>query len=391
MRRSAACAAIVLLSLIAVPATANAESKQIVISWSDRIDAETLKDSIERLRINGDDSVTLKVTQFNFLHYSLKLTIEERTIESYVLLDRLWSQIFKLASPFEADAVASPFDTAIVTWRRALAARDDALEQFIKPFAKTVALTPEQSEAIGRQKATLGTDAIDALESLRRQSLDLAATSEQFDLYERIATQHKAVIGRLSAFVAGADLVVNGQSFPLGKKKAGTVVSFTFTPLDAKDARAAAPFQSSYFVRSTMPLMLHVGYAASRLKDVEFENVRSASGSDLFLSTKDDPTTQSLATFMSYEFWRWGPTNDVGLSATLGTSFQKPGQNIFIGGGVRWSRFVLSLGTQGSGVIAATGSVLETVAGAAGQRELFTTVTTKQQWARFVAVSVRVF
>jgi hypothetical protein len=377
-------------ALLVAPATAAAEHKQILIAWSSSIDTTTLEDSIRRLRINGDDSVSVRVTQFNFLHYSLELTIEERTIESYVLLERLWSPIFKLAAPFEAAGVP-PFETAIVTWRRALAGSDSKLAEFMKTYAGSVALTPAQCETIGQNQASLGSAPMESLEGLRREALDLAETSGQLDLYERVLAQHNAVMARLAAFVAAADLVVNGKTFPIGKKKAGTVVSLTLAPVDARDARAAEPLETSYFVRSTWPLMLHVGYAASRLKDLEFDRVRSTSGSDLFLSTKDDQSRQSLATFMSYEFWRWGPTNDLGLSATLGTSFQEPAANLFVGGGFRAHRFVLTLGTSGSGVKTAEGRVLDGVAGAAGQRELYAAVTTKQRWATFAAVSIRVF
>jgi hypothetical protein len=382
----------VVCSIVLAPTIATADQKQIVIPWSVRINTATVENGIRQLRIDAGDSVSLKVTHFNFLHYSLKFTIEERTIESYVLLDQLWSQVFKAAGPLTEQAAATPtFEDAIVIWRKSLAGTDDRLATFMQKFAGKVALTSDECSEIGGQKKPLGEAPMATLESLRRDALDLAATSPQFDLYERVLAQHKAVIARLDAFVKAADLVVNGQVYPVGKKKAGTVVTFTIAPVDAKNTRAGEPFESSYFVQSTRPLMLHVGYAASRLKDVEFDRVRSASGSDLFLSTKSDATTKSLVTFMTYEFWRWGSTDDVGLGATLGTGFQKPGQSLFVSGAVRVNRFVLSVGRSGTGVKEGTGSVLETIAGAAGQRELFTTVTSKQKWARFAALSIRVF
>jgi len=55
------------------------------------------------------------------------------------------------------------------------------------------------------------------------------------------------------------------------------------------------------------------------------------------------------------------------------------------------TRFVISVGASGSGVQEGKGSVLESVAGAAGARELFTTITTRQQWAPFFAISLRVY
>jgi hypothetical protein len=75
----------------------------------------------------------------------------------------------------------------------------------------------------------------------------------------------------------------------------------------------------------------------------------------------------------------------------LGTSFQKPGENLFVGGGVRVNRFVLSAGASGTGVKEGQGGIVEAVAGAAGQRELFAAVTTKLARGGFVAVSLRVF
>jgi hypothetical protein len=269
---------------------ASAAAKEIVIPWTEKIDAVSVKDRINRRHINANDSVPIRVSHFNFFHYSLKFTGEERTIESSAMLDRLWSQLFRLAGPL-AEADRGPFETAVVTWRRVLANADAELADYTRTFAGQIALTPDECDDMGRHARPLGVEASERLEALRREALDGTETSDDFDVYERVLAQHRAVVERLSAFVRASDVVAHRWVEPLGKKQAASVVTLAITPLGPQGAATGQPLQESYFVRSTRPLQLHVGYSASPLKDLQFDRVRSATGKDLFLATKTSETT----------------------------------------------------------------------------------------------------
>jgi len=385
------------MALLATPHPSAAQStsskhKTIIVRWADEVDEKTLTDSISRLKITSDDTVTLRVTHFNWLHYSLKFGIEERTIESYVMLERLWAQILpKPLGQENAALSATAFEKAIVAWRRRMATVDSALSEYTMKFASKVALSGPERQDIVAQVKSLGSDPIVAIETLRRAADALAESIEELDIYERILARHQALLAKLQAFVKAADLVDRGEIHVVGKRKAGTVVTFTITPVNEKGAQAGTPFQSAYFVRSVYPLVLHVGYAASRLKDVEFDKVRSESGSDLFLATKSSDKTESLVTFMSYELRQFGPSADVGLHLTLGTNFDKPGEQLFVGAGLRFTKFVLSVGFSGGEVQEGSNPIGEAIAGAAGRRELFTTIASRKKWEPFAAVSLRVF
>ena len=136
----------------------------------------------------------------------------------------------------------------ILAWRRALAKADAGLSDYTKQFAARVFLKQEECEDVGRHGRTHGTEPIAGVESLRRDALDLADSSSDFDVYERVLAQHRAVVERLAAFVTAAGLVEHGWVETLGKKKVATVVTVTIAPVGVKGAWAGEAFQASYFV-----------------------------------------------------------------------------------------------------------------------------------------------
>jgi len=386
------------IGVVAIGSGAQAQSTQtphhkvITIRWADPIDATTLADSINRLGINTNDSVSLRVTHFNFLQYGLTFTVEERLIESYALLDRLWSQILSLPSGLglRLEELAL-FESAIVEWRKSLAAADIALSSFLKPYAGHLALSDDERSRILQSRDLFGTQPIDTIENLRRAALNAAQTSAELDLYERVLAQHDRVIQRLNAFLTAIDQVEHGQVHVIGKKKAGTVVAFAIKPVDRQGSQAGQALQSNYFVRSQHPLLLHVGYAASRLQDLRFSSVRSANGADLFLATTANEKTQALTVFLSYEVKNFGPTALAGIHVTLGAGLWKPGENLYAGGGLRVTRFVFTGGVSSLATSEGSNKTVEAIAGTAGFRELYGAFLQRTLWGPFGAVSIRVY
>jgi hypothetical protein len=389
--------AIAFVGIVGSPATVEpADRAQVTIQirWAEPADTTTLADSIDRLRITSETTVSVRVTHFNFLHYALQYAVEAKEVESYQLLNTLWSQLlgfFPVPEAVGAAGAVSDFERELVAWRRKLAAVDENLTALLGKYAARRALTDADVASISAAIATAGTGPLAAIETQRRLTLSLAETSAELDLYERIAAQHQTIQNRLSSFITSAGLVRSGETHVIGRRNAGTRITLTVQPVDARESPAGAPVQVSYFVRSTYPLAFHLGYAAGRLTDVEFDKVRSLSGNDLFVATKENDTTQALAAFMSYELWNWGSAADVGLQATLGTSVPEPGSTFYVGGGVRLLRFVISAGAVSRDVAEGRQLIIEGLGTAAGARELFATIARRRDWGPFLSASVRVF
>ena len=62
-------------------------------------------------RINEDDVVRIHVVNFNFVNYTIAYKIDETVVESYVMLEKLFSQLLGLPFPGarEADATRTAY------------------------------------------------------------------------------------------------------------------------------------------------------------------------------------------------------------------------------------------------------------------------------------------
>ena len=235
-------------------------------------------------------------------------------------------------------------------------------------------------------------ETIGELEEARGHALRLAATNDDFDIYERIEPRHDAVVGRLKAFVKAAGLVANGQYHVVGKKSAGTKVALSLTALDGDEVVQAEPLRVTYLVRSKNPLVFHVGYTYSTLKNVEFNQVRALAGQDLFSLVNNEERTDDFAANLSYTLWSAGASGQFKFMGTLGTGMKDPGSQLYVGASALIFNYVIVTGGAVSSLVTEGGSKLvENLGAALGTRELFATISRRRDWAPFVGVSFRVY
>lgn len=370
-------------------------AQPIAIVWSADMAAveEALADEVDRMGISTDTSVTLHVQRFNFLHYTIKYVVKEEVTESYALLDGLWKQILGLrVLPAESQAKATAFDTQLLIWRRQLERADGALTKKLQQYAGNIALSETEVKDVGEALTYVGLEPMGVIESDRQKTLDAAVTSDDLVAFERVDIRHRVVADRLASFVTGARLVKDGQHRVIGQKAAGSRVTISLTPEDRNQAPAGEPLTVSYFVRSTRPLVFHLGYTHGRLKDFEFEKVRALVDKDLFSLVKKNEGIDDMTGFLSYELKKWGAEGQYGLLGTLGTGMRAPGSRLYVGAGLRlMDRIVLGVGGVSGTVAEGAEKVVESLGERLGARELFATISRRRDWAPFFGFSLRVY
>ena len=164
-----------------------------------------------------------------------------------------------------------------------------------------------------------------------------AATGSRFgDLYDKARKAYADVQVRSEQFQTLANKSLGIESRKVGKREAGTRVTLTLSALDAAGGRTPMG-DVSYFVETTIPLVVHGGLTFSTLKDVTFDKVKRSNGfgeDDLFQKTGEAANTKSFTLFMGWRFASFiGETpNSAKLSAliSLGTDVNAPGKAVYV-------------------------------------------------------------
>lgn len=326
-------------------------------------------------RITDRDRVEVCVQHFNYLRYTLKFNIEEQRAESYSYLTKLWGSIL---SPTLGDIL---FDAQT---------RDRRGNELTRKLQKLYSLSRDLDGAVASATAKytatgLTTTEASALAKLRGNEADtppggivsmrtvtaeafneverrILSSAEAFEaiysthqaMYKAVVDHYHVVDERAQIFLALSAKTIGVEIKRVGKREAGTRVTFTLTAADGSGATTAVN-EVSYFVQSTMPLVAHGGIAFSGLNDVTFTKVRRSATfgeEELFQRTTNEDESTAYTLFLGWQFY--GSGNDVetdqrkskvGAAFSLGTDVRQPGKRIFLGPSLLWlNRLVLSAG-----------------------------------------------
>ena len=155
------------------------------------------------------------------------------------------------------------------------------------------------------------------------------------EIYKTAKQAYADVHVRADQFQALALKSLGSDIRKVGKREAGTRLTLN---LAAVDASGRSPIGDvSYFVETTIPLVVHGGLVYSRLNDVTFQKVKRAaefSEEDVFQKTDDDANSRNFTMFMG---WRLatldgGQPNTSRFSAliSLGTDIDSPGKKVYL-------------------------------------------------------------
>jgi hypothetical protein len=367
----------------------------------------------KRLTERVDDSMAVLVTlkRFNFVNYAVKYTVQDTVIESYVTLEKLWAQIFGLGAlvrgateAASAKVIASACKTApqagdfipcVTDWMWALINEDLAVETAVAANAGKISLDDEAIKTV-KETIEIRTTSREEITKKRLRALGSTPTTPQeVQWFQEVQAHHEKVMNGSMAYSSLASLTVNGQLKVLPKNKPGHIITLTLAPRRAEntDADAAAPLVVEYVVQSKFPLVFHVGYGYSRLKDVEFEKVRSLNDQDLFAVVKSNSNTAGMVAYLSYGLVEWKVRGtEQGLLLSLATDFKDPGDRLLVGGSVRiWKKLFFTAGAMSGSVKEGVNPIVETIGDQLGARELFGAVSTRRDWQPHFGISFSVF
>jgi hypothetical protein len=342
-------------------------------------------------RIDEDASVTITSTSFNFLKYTIKYQIDETVVDSYVLLAKLWQGIVGLGLPAldtEIRGLRIAQQDPILAWLNSIGTAQAELDLAAGRVPPAPFLTNGQIADVKADTEKM----LSAREDVMRRYGAVITNFPSFTAFEqfnKVKVFHDAVLSRLDAYVDLAALAVSGQVKTIPKKNAGTIVTVTLTPVTTGGAERPPSLTIEYFSHSRLPLTFHVGYAVGNLKELEFEQVTAFAGGDLFTQVRSNNKTEGMAALMTYDLWS-RHDGKLAVGVTLGTDVKKPGQRMMAGGSFRVGRIVATIGGMLGELKEGANPVIENLSGGV-TRQLFGSIITRRDSARFFAVSVKVF
>lgn len=338
-------------------------------------------------RITDRDRVIVCIEHFNFLRYTLKFDITEQRSESYSYLTKLWGSIVSpsLGSVLaDADPRRLPADPLVERLQQLYGMAldtDAAIANATRPYTAT-GLTEAQAQTLsaarGSDTSQPKTGIAGRVDVLRRMSRDLQEYllnptnardfariyGELREMHREVTAFYQAVDERADIFLRLSAKTVGFELKRVGKRQAGTRVTFTVVAVD--EAGGVTPVEDvSYFVQSNMPLVLHGGLAFSNLRDVTYDKVTRSTivgfsdtqmfqeqTNDVFQQRTDEDRSYAYTLFLGWQFF--GSGTDVGRDRrqapfggafSLGTDIRQPGKRIFAGpSALIYNRIVVSGG-----------------------------------------------
>ncbi len=322
------------------------------------------------VRISDRDRVEVCVEHFNFLRYTLTFDVAVQQSEAYSYLTKLWGSILNPLSglPLATPAVAGPGDLvgALQTLYRLSRELDGAVAAATRPYAKT-GLTPVQAAGLAAERGdeTAKTGIAGKLDVTRNafRALDNLILNDQQafadvhgsrrEMHQSVVDLYRAVDERAQIFLRLSAKTIGVEIRPVGKRDAGTRVTFTLAAAD--ESAAVTPMDDvTYSVQSTMPLVAHGGLSFAGLRDVTFEKVKRSATfgeQELFQQQTDASTSTGYTLFLGWQFYGSADaetntrSSRVGAAFSIGTDINKPGKRVFAGPSLMvFNRLVLTGG-----------------------------------------------
>lgn len=323
-------------------------------------------------RITERDRVEVCVEHFNFLRYTLKFDVAEQRSESYSYLTKLWSSILSPSLGAVLADAGPPQPTDLVgnlqVLYRLSRELDGQVAAATRPFVRTGLTASEAGQLAtlrGDENTRPPTGVAGKLEITRNafRALDnlilmdpaafASVHGDRREMYRSVVDFYTAVDERAQIFLRLSAKTIGTEVKQVGKKNAGTRVTFALTAVD--EASAGTPMDDvTYFVQSNMPLVAHGGISFAGLNDVSFEKVKRSATfgeEELFQQQGDAETSTGYTLFLGWQFYGSGDvatnarSSKVGAAFSIGTDVNRPGRRLFAGPSLMiFNRLVVSGG-----------------------------------------------
>jgi demethoxyubiquinone hydroxylase (CLK1/Coq7/Cat5 family) len=336
-----------------------------------------LVDEPSNVRFTNRDRVEVEVQHLNYFRYTLSFDVQEQKSEAYQYLTKLWTSVLGVGfgsligslapegAPADARAQA---EQAFVKHLRELLRYIEALDTKVtraiavhrKPGLETKELAllrqnldnddgcsedwkeGQEDSLLACSVRTLSKRATAKFNELERgvhtdtDQFSMSLSPKYGEMYRVAKQSYVSVSARSDQFDALAVKSLGSEKRLVGKREAGTRVTIHLAAVDA--AGRSAIGDVSYFVETTLPLVVHGGMSYSRLNDVTFEKVKRAaqfSEEDLFQKTGAEANSRNFSLFMGWRVanldGRQPNTSRFALLVSLGTDIDAPGKTIYLG------------------------------------------------------------
>ena len=348
-------ALVMVITCLPVAARAQAPSRahEVDVDWSaesPEIDAE---DALRRFRVGPNDTVTIRVRNFNFLSYRLEVNTTTRVDAAYKTLSQLWERIFPVLGLLAKVPVAGGFEEPMFFWKVAIDELKKALEEFDKEaYLRPRAFAPRSAELDAIRGAMSGLpDRLATMRDWREKTRALVVTADQGAQFAVIDALHKELEAAAAVFLSTAHMIVNGQSTFVSTHEVGTVVMVSLRQVREADAATVQAASVDFMVLNPRRLLYHIGYEAAMIDDFTFKQVVSVSGADFYLLDSTSTSAMGLSAYMSAELKAWGPNQRYALLGTLGTTLEEPGKTVTVGASLRiFARLIATVGFHATNV-----------------------------------------
>lgn len=379
---------------------------------------QQLTQTLAQFRFTEKTPLKVHTTNLNFLQYNVKWSqTVERQDKAFESVSTLFEKVFPVLSLFGLDRSAEPLLDplkAMTRWVILLERASLCLSDTVVDYT-TVVVDKAGTSKRRRLYEVHGLLArgMPKLTELRLLSLDEAARAmgpasgfgdaTYMDLYWKVSQRQSDLEHRVTEFLPLAEATYNGQILTVGSVKRNSYVDATGQAFRRSSAEPVGEALSArYFVAWSRPLLYHVGYGYGRLRDIEFKQVRSASGHDVFSATRPDgeavagsesddkPGPESVA-FMTLELLTSGPNARYALGLTFGTGLNAPGESLYAGGTFRiFSRVMLSGGVVVARATRGDTPLIDDIA-SGGPRVVYATLTEDAAVKPFLSISFKVY
>ena len=270
-----------ILSSFALFAKVKNENVTIAVDWR-IIMAEGLWNELYNAKkISESTEVSLEVLNFNFLRYNLDHEIKEEVIESYRVLENLWSQVFTgiagirgVISSAKKEDIQDEFLECLMKWQNELITGENELQDYLDEFTREIKVSDDDIASVEVQIKEFKA-AVKELHCLKNKTKNKIYTSKNTSLsriypfklkskdevvaeskkkilmttdtvhsavdayyatilYKSQLEDHEKIMDKFNAFFTRAELILAGKRIALGKKEPGTMVTVTLTPTKAR-------------------------------------------------------------------------------------------------------------------------------------------------------------
>ena len=369
---------------------------------------QKLEETLAMIRVTEEAPLRVHTANVNRLRYTVNWTTEiESRSEAFETVSQLFDSVLPVVSVLGGAMGAYGPTTQFEEWTRQLAYADQCLGDTMTRFVGVAMDEDGSGEAVQilhQVEQTLAR-AMPGLVGLRVAALEYAwaqgaapGARTPMEIYWTVAQWHADLGRRVAEFLPRARASVEGVTTVLDPHKRNAVVLLKGQAATLGGEPVGEAVSARYFVATTRRLVYHVGYGYGRLKDLDFRQVRTAAGEDLFAAMESagagaaESGSGETVAFMSLEFLRRGPNHRYGVSGTIGTGFRAPGRSVYYGvTGRVFSRLLVTFGVVTATATRGEGEVIQATSELT-QRTLFSAIKdTTDTRCCFWSVSFRLY